>query len=428
MPPSVAERLPQELIDCIIDHAHDDLVALKTFSLVCKAWQPSTALHLFRAFRPVYRLRANGWDRMDFATCYHRISSSSRVSPSVRCLELEPWKNELPVICSTVTELHSIMQLMPRLQALHFRGCIPILPEPSTMTSCWRHIQEIRISDFIDITRILNFLPAFQSISKLDIIKHELSDAVPPQSDISQASLNPRSEHRLVRVDALDIVWKGLDHVFAALMQALPTVVDFTTLAHLTLHNSPPILLSNLPRQCPNLKSLTYMVHSRPPTIPAAELPVSVVVADFLPILSPLVFTSVESNWRKVLRDLELLLTEPLAIPAGVVLRVVQELDWVQATSRQSEAQLRTLERSLLALDFSLLKAILSRRQRTAHKKFTMTLQFENWIPSQLGPLGTQLPACLQILQEVLEHSIGGEWCQLIALSVTLDPAARLDR
>ncbi|KAG5638216.1 hypothetical protein H0H81_001217 [Sphagnurus paluster] len=40
-------RLPQELVDHIIDHLYDDTLTLNSCSLVCHAWLPTSRLHLF---------------------------------------------------------------------------------------------------------------------------------------------------------------------------------------------------------------------------------------------------------------------------------------------------------------------------------------------------------------------------------------------
>lgn len=40
-------RLPQELVDHIIDHLNDDLVSLRKCALVCQAWLPASRYHLF---------------------------------------------------------------------------------------------------------------------------------------------------------------------------------------------------------------------------------------------------------------------------------------------------------------------------------------------------------------------------------------------
>jgi len=46
--------LPQELVDHVLDHLHDDPLTLSSCSLVCHSWLPTTRYHLFStvAFRP----------------------------------------------------------------------------------------------------------------------------------------------------------------------------------------------------------------------------------------------------------------------------------------------------------------------------------------------------------------------------------------
>lgn len=41
--------VPQELVDMVIDNLWDDVDSLAQCSLVCRAWVPSTHLHLFRS-------------------------------------------------------------------------------------------------------------------------------------------------------------------------------------------------------------------------------------------------------------------------------------------------------------------------------------------------------------------------------------------
>ncbi len=44
---STCRRYPQELIDNIIDHLHNDNISLLNCALVCRAWLSTSRLHLF---------------------------------------------------------------------------------------------------------------------------------------------------------------------------------------------------------------------------------------------------------------------------------------------------------------------------------------------------------------------------------------------
>ncbi|KAF8893617.1 hypothetical protein BD779DRAFT_1669880 [Infundibulicybe gibba] len=44
---SIATKLPQELTDHIIDHLHSDFSSLKSCSLVCRKWLPTSRYHIF---------------------------------------------------------------------------------------------------------------------------------------------------------------------------------------------------------------------------------------------------------------------------------------------------------------------------------------------------------------------------------------------
>ncbi|KAF9263749.1 hypothetical protein L218DRAFT_987391 [Marasmius fiardii PR-910] len=48
---SSISMLPQELVDQIIDHLHNDISSLKSCTLVCRAWLPTSRLHLFSKIR-----------------------------------------------------------------------------------------------------------------------------------------------------------------------------------------------------------------------------------------------------------------------------------------------------------------------------------------------------------------------------------------
>ena len=47
---TMSSKVPQDVVDVVIDHLHADMKTLKTCSLVCNGWVPSSSWHLFSAF------------------------------------------------------------------------------------------------------------------------------------------------------------------------------------------------------------------------------------------------------------------------------------------------------------------------------------------------------------------------------------------
>ncbi|KAG6902510.1 hypothetical protein C0995_015702 [Termitomyces sp. Mi166 len=77
-------RLPQELVDHIIDHLYDDFTTLNSCSLVCHAWRPTSLLHIFSKLS---------------------LKVISTVSPSELCRRLYRLLSSSPSVCSYIREL-----------------------------------------------------------------------------------------------------------------------------------------------------------------------------------------------------------------------------------------------------------------------------------------------------------------------------------
>ncbi|KAG6874863.1 hypothetical protein C0993_011886, partial [Termitomyces sp. T159_Od127] len=77
-------RLPQELVDQIIDHLHDDYPALTSCSLVSHAWRPSSLFHIFSRLS---------------------IKVTPSASPADLCRRLYHLLTSSPAICAYIREL-----------------------------------------------------------------------------------------------------------------------------------------------------------------------------------------------------------------------------------------------------------------------------------------------------------------------------------
>jgi hypothetical protein len=79
--------LPQELADHIIDHLHDNPLALRRCSLVCHAWLPTSRLHLFSKI--AFRASPDGCPSNELCKrLYALLSTSPDIIPNIHELEI----------------------------------------------------------------------------------------------------------------------------------------------------------------------------------------------------------------------------------------------------------------------------------------------------------------------------------------------------
>ncbi|KAH6906540.1 hypothetical protein BKA70DRAFT_1287952 [Coprinopsis sp. MPI-PUGE-AT-0042] len=81
-------RLPQELVDHVVDHLHDDTATLRSCSRVSKAWLPTSRYHLFS------RVTLQAWNGNGVDTF-----------PSERCKQLLALIERAPEIANHIREL-----------------------------------------------------------------------------------------------------------------------------------------------------------------------------------------------------------------------------------------------------------------------------------------------------------------------------------
>jgi len=80
-------HLPQELADHIIDHLHDNPQALRSCSLVCHAWLPTSRIHLFS--KVTFRESPDGCPSNELCKrLYTLLSSSPDIIPHIHELEI----------------------------------------------------------------------------------------------------------------------------------------------------------------------------------------------------------------------------------------------------------------------------------------------------------------------------------------------------
>lgn len=122
--------LPQELIDQIIDHLHDDPPALSSCSLVCNAWLPASRHHFFAKIT-LKAMAPNVPTSCPQERCkrlYWLLIRSPKIIPNVRELEVyegSPYHSPHPDTRSTTwvtTErtLPPLLKLLTHLERLDF--------------------------------------------------------------------------------------------------------------------------------------------------------------------------------------------------------------------------------------------------------------------------------------------------------------------
>jgi hypothetical protein len=106
-------RVPQELIDTVIDNLHKDHHGLLACSLVCRSWLPSSQRHLFR--RVTFTLDGNGCKGLQALLCFPRLADYIRelkvhVSPDLWSVYRAHLGTEqsLPMVLLKLSKLQTI--------------------------------------------------------------------------------------------------------------------------------------------------------------------------------------------------------------------------------------------------------------------------------------------------------------------------------
>jgi hypothetical protein len=163
----VLQRVSVELIDWVLDFLHDDFDTLKNCSLVCKAWLPTTRLHLFES------VVVSGWKAGEF---FLLISSPhSRLSSVIRSFHIGnpigssvgSWKLTKRVLDGLAT-LKALRSLT--LVRVNICGILPAWVEFLGAGDLRRLvISRITIDDVHQLMQILCTFSHLEHISLLDV-------------------------------------------------------------------------------------------------------------------------------------------------------------------------------------------------------------------------------------------------------------------
>ncbi|KAG6828892.1 hypothetical protein H0H92_006398 [Tricholoma furcatifolium] len=130
--PEPIPRLPQELVDHIIDQLHDDFTTLSTCSIVCHAWRPTSLFHIFSTLA---------------------LKVTPNVAPSDLCRRLYHLLSSSPSICSYVRELDVLegsqlgTQVAPHVALAGSQSTIWVTTD-RTLPHIFRKLTHLRRLDF----------------------------------------------------------------------------------------------------------------------------------------------------------------------------------------------------------------------------------------------------------------------------------------
>ena len=190
---SNSPRLPQELIDYILDNLDGNNRILKQCCLVCKAWLPRSSQTLFSTF--LWPSCRHAWDRLythprpmrckcvrdlaDYDNLLEVLSASTRIRLMVQCLKLNPIRfhpegtytykmmdfRTFPLIINLLPRLRLLEfhdwhgwtdpfpEVLPTLPAgtvcaiseIRFNGCRHYIPDASDVLSMFSHVHRLSL-------------------------------------------------------------------------------------------------------------------------------------------------------------------------------------------------------------------------------------------------------------------------------------------
>lgn len=166
-------RLPQELVDHIIDDSRKDKTTLRTLSMVSRSWLPRSHYHLFRLVQVVATPVSNqsiDLDLPSMASFVKMLNSSPNpsVGASVQLLLLSRGAIVLVEFAQVLKQLHRLRTLY--VKDVEISGC----SEPPT--SFPATVQSLPVYENLDVLQIRNctFVQSFSDILTLITFSHSI--------------------------------------------------------------------------------------------------------------------------------------------------------------------------------------------------------------------------------------------------------------
>lgn len=247
--------LPPELYDESIDHLWDDPAALKACSLTCRAWVPSSRLHLFRTIRLQNAAHADSFQALlanapVVARCVRRLTISADykgVDQLGRAVEDDAW-------------VSSVVSFVPKLQRVTTLGLSRLrwhALEPETQAALMELFKTVRTLFLFEVRfkaskDVLDFLCAFPVLDELYF--HGVSWEVE-----SPAPLEPADKDSLSSVIKREQERMQLSYLFLD-VRSSPTLVTEWLLNHPSEQRLRTIQLCW--REIENMKAVGDLLHA----------------------------------------------------------------------------------------------------------------------------------------------------------------------
>ncbi|EKM55079.1 uncharacterized protein PHACADRAFT_183921 [Phanerochaete carnosa HHB-10118-sp] len=258
----MACRMPQELVDIVLESLSDNEASLKNCSLVSREWSISSSSHLFRRFR--WPPCVSTWKISNeicesalerdsgFTFLLGLLSSSTRLRDSIcelyLCCHRFGCTSSYNLDVSLFSTLPRILAILPRLRVLELNAW-PVSPRKSLAHMRFEQqqayaIEELRIICNFNIIPVL--LSPFCRISKLTITWRELGveEAQPFRPDTP--------------IEVRSITINGLEEAILLLLQG---GLDLTAVRNLTLSSPPKVskpVLGSIIMFMSSIESLGY--------------------------------------------------------------------------------------------------------------------------------------------------------------------------
>lgn len=307
-----APRLPQELIDMIIDNLCSDRAALKQCSLVCGNWLPQSSRYLLRrVYWPPRAYKDTACSKLEnalvlepslrcspcdcpttaessFETCIRILSSSFRLRSSIRELELTSRRIRCGKIpgssISQVLDLLTIVTIMnhlPHLEILRINhGALRSQSLPRSPVDSYK-LKKLHLKDLTSNGGIISILELL-SLSRCTI--HRFSIGCSQGGWFADVDFSARhSDLAALDIEALEFPTRNqLYESSHAPCRDIIARTNMASLRHVACYELTPQLLM-LIRATPNLESLIFIIarNNRIFAIPPGALPQSLASVTF---------------------------------------------------------------------------------------------------------------------------------------------------
>lgn len=388
-----ARELPQELVDIVIDQLHDNPAALRRCSLVCKAWEPSTTLHLFSCWSwppcghvwEAYTTPSSSeacvcGDRKNtsLARCFEILSSSPRICRGIRRLRIwshqpQPGSSFPP---NSFIQLSGILNILPSLHSLHCTDCqmVPWEQYDGSATDFGRKSLATVHNDGSHPAS----LHTAALLTLFDDIDYLIVSGFADRS-LTVPLLNPPQDLHRTRVRTLKIDNSRRLSDVSGVFRIIQDHVDLQVLERLELMYCRLPQDASFFQSATRLSAVTYCVHSThcahiPPNLPLESL--SMTGSLWLSHEG-----SSHDGWQHILRDVAGLLYHHLE-QLSIVLQFFDPRYWPSSTPPPPDQPFSMLEEFFHASDWTPLSTLPSRCPSLRNVHITLRVPRDGYFSS----------------------------------------------